>query len=65
MISLKLLSAINIATDDSELLDRIDILSGYLEDGTLAATVDGDAITALRLTDAGRAALKPLPWSAA
>jgi hypothetical protein len=49
MISLKLLSAINIAHTDAELLDLIDEIAGLLEDGTIApCRVSGDLIESLR-----------------
>jgi hypothetical protein len=48
------------------LLDRIDILSDYLADGTLYAVADGDAIIGLALTAEGRAMLwPPLPATSA
>ena len=65
MISLRLLTALNVAYDDAELLDVIERLAIEIENGNLAADVDLDAIESLHLTDAGRAALKPLPWTSA
>ena len=60
MISLRLLTAINIAHADAELLDLIDEIADLLEDGTICvATSEGDLITKLELTPSGRAALLP------
>jgi hypothetical protein len=42
--NLKLLTAINIAHSDNELLDVIDSLAAFIEDGTISADVDGDQI---------------------
>jgi hypothetical protein len=54
MIDLRLLTSLN-AIDN----ETLDLLAGMIEDGTLAATTDGDAIVALRLTEAGKAMLPP------
>jgi hypothetical protein len=57
MINLKLLTSLNIATSDAELLADIETLARWLEDGIIAATVDRDEITALYLTKYGLALL--------
>jgi hypothetical protein len=60
MISLKLLSAINIAHSDDELLDLIDEIAGLLEDGTIVPQrVCGDLIESLALTSEGISRLPP------
>jgi hypothetical protein len=55
-VSLKLLTALNIATTDNELLDTIEAVSQAIENGHVYAESDYDAITSLHLTEAGRAA---------
>jgi hypothetical protein len=57
VIKLKLLTALNVATDDDALLEHINYLSDFLADGTVTAECDGDQIVALVLTEAGRACL--------
>jgi hypothetical protein len=59
MINIRFLTALNVAVNDAELLDCIDFLSAEIENGNLAATIDGDAIISLRLTPSGAALLKP------
>jgi hypothetical protein len=54
MINVRFLSALNIAYSDAELLDLIESLAVELEHGTLSANIDGDEITSLSLTEAGR-----------
>jgi len=61
MINLKLLTALNVATSDDELLDVIDGLAKLLEDGMIAPRIDGDAITSFYLTEAGISRLPVLP----
>lgn len=61
MINLKLLTELNIAYSDAELLDVINGLGDLLEAGTIRAECDGDAITSLRLTPLGAALLRTLP----
>jgi hypothetical protein len=65
MMNFKFLTSLNVAYDDDELLDVIDFLATEIESGHLAATVDGDAITSLRLTPAGMAMLPTLPATSA
>ena len=66
-INVQLLTALNIAHSDSERLDVIDTLSGYLADGTIEFEVDGDAVIRFRLTEAGRKLVPALtlPWTGA
>jgi hypothetical protein len=54
MISLRLLTAINIAHTDNELLDLIDHIANAIEDGNVAVDSDMDLILSLHLTPAGR-----------
>jgi hypothetical protein len=58
-LNLKFLVALNVAHSDDELLDHIDFLAGQLENGNIAAAVDGDLILSLYLTETGIAALPP------
>jgi hypothetical protein len=58
-MNIRLLTALNIAHSDSELLDYIGFLAGELERGTISAVNDGDLITRLELTPAGRALSPP------
>jgi hypothetical protein len=58
-MNIRFLTALNVAMDDDELLDYIDFLATEIESGHLAATVDGDAITSLRLTALGKTYLRP------
>jgi hypothetical protein len=56
---------LNIALTDEQLLQRIDDVAEALTDGMLCAVTDGDLITALTITAAGRRLMKPvLPWGA-
>jgi hypothetical protein len=64
-MNIRFLTALNVAMDDAELLDYIDFLATEIESGHLVATVDGDAITSLRLTPAGMAMLPTLPATSA
>ena len=65
-MNIRFLTALNVAMDDDELLDYIDFLATEIESGHLAATVDGDAITSLRLTALGKTYLRPtLPTTSA
>jgi hypothetical protein len=49
-IDLRLLSALNVACNDEELLDLIEAVAGAIEDGFVSAESDLDAITKLYLT---------------
>ena len=42
MIDVRFLTSINVALDDKSLLRHIDVLSDYMADGIIAATVDRD-----------------------
>jgi hypothetical protein len=62
----ELLTWINIAHSDEILLDRIGSLAEELTAGNLCAIADGDLITALAITPAGKALLYPtLPLATA
>jgi hypothetical protein len=50
---------LNIALTDEQLLQRIDDVAEALTDGMLCAVTDGDLITALTITAAGRRLMKP------
>jgi hypothetical protein len=54
------LTSLNVAHTDDELLATIDMLAGYIEDGTIAATVSGDTIESLCLSAYGQSLL-PTP----
>jgi hypothetical protein len=62
VISLRLLTAINIANTDDELLDSIAEIAGLIEDGTIAPErINGDLIESLTLTFEGARRLPRLP----
>jgi hypothetical protein len=56
MIDLRLLTSLNVAMSDAELLDLIENVATAIEDGNVAADSDLDTITSLRLTEQGRRA---------
>jgi len=56
MIDIRLLSTLNVACNDEELLDLIEAVAGAIEDGFVSAESDLDTITSLHLTAAGRRA---------
>jgi hypothetical protein len=63
---LDLLTWVNIAHTDDEILDRIDSYADLIAAGLLHVHTDHDAVMALPPTDAGRAKLPPtLPTATA
>jgi hypothetical protein len=56
MIDLRLLTSLNVAMSDAELLDLIENVATAIEDGNVAADSDLDTITSLRLTEQSRRA---------
>ncbi len=60
-IDVRLLAALNIGTSVSEVIELIEALSTAIEDGFLRVENDGDAITRMHLTAAGRAAWPRYP----
>jgi hypothetical protein len=62
----ELMTLLNVAWTDAEILDRIDGLAEALTDGTLRVVNDGDAVSALRITELGKTYLPPaLPTATA
>jgi hypothetical protein len=61
MINIRLLSALNVACTDDELIDLIEAVAGAIEDGFVTAKSDLDTITSLHLTAAGRRAWPRYP----
>jgi hypothetical protein len=59
MISLRLLTSINFDHCDDCRLRTIHQLMDELQDGVIAATVNGDAIESLHLTEYGESLLPP------
>jgi hypothetical protein len=53
-VNIRLLSALNVAMTDDELLDLIDHVADSLADGLIYAVSDRDLILSLHLTETGR-----------